>query len=177
MQNALIALLFAAGLAMQYVGNYIITDEATFIGNVLDFTPLYRNFLFMCLPLFYIGYKIRETNAKFSNGALAAASVLFFIEIWLNMRYADHESFDILLAYVIFCPILFAKIRDINIPSGNKDLSLFSSAIYLTHPLVLYILQQHYGLIKTPLTVATIGVTLVLALLVVPLGKRLKFIL
>ncbi len=176
-QDAVIVLLFALGLAIQYVGNYILTDDTTFIGNLLDFTPLYRNFLFMCLPLFYLGYMINERKIAFSNLALAGALVLLLAEIWLNMRFAGRESFDILLSLVVFCPVVFVKVRDLDIPSGSRYVSLLSSSIFLTHPLIMYFLQQHLGLSKTPLTLLTIGGSLLLSLLVIPISRKLKFIL
>ncbi len=176
-RHILVAALFVAGLAMQYVGNYILTDDSTFIGNLLDFTPLYRNFLFMCLPLFYLGYMINEKKPKFSNASLAVATLLLLAEIWLNMHFAGRESFDILLSLVIFCPIVFVKIRDIEVRSQSKSISLLSSSIFLVHPMVLYVLQQHFGMAKTPLTLGTIAGSLLLSLLVIPISKKIKFIL
>ncbi len=176
LQNAAVATLFITGLALQYVGNYWITDDSTFIGNLLDYTPLYRNFLFMCLPLFYIGYKINEKNIRFSNMALVGATLLLLAEIWFNMRYSNGESFDILLSLVVFCPIVFVKIKDLNIQSASKNISLLSSAIFLSHPIFLHFLQAS-GVVKTPLTIYTILLTVAFSLILIPLSKKLKFIL
>ena len=177
LRNAVVISLFTIGLALQYVGNYIITDDTTFVGNLLDFTPLYRNFLFMCLPLFYLGYKLNETQIKFSSTALILASVLLLAEIWLNMLFADYEGFDILLSLVVFCPIVFVKIRDLQIMSENKYVSLVSSSVFLTHPIFMYLLQQKGITAQTPLTIYTILLAVAFSVVVIPINKRLKFIL
>jgi peptidoglycan/LPS O-acetylase OafA/YrhL len=86
-------------------------------------------------------------------------------------------GFDNYLSLIVVCPIIFMFFINKQVDGNSKNIALYSSAIYFTHYFVLTALRAETDLNETPLTVATIIVSVVVSWFVIRLNKKVKFLL
>ena len=175
--------LFAIGLAIQYIGNYHLLANPT-LDKAFNLLWLYRNFLFFAFPFFTIGYLLRKTELykKISMPMVVvmalAALLLLAIEIYCDFKFQPAlEGFDIFLFLILACPLVFMMALKLDIPGDSKTLALYSTGIYFIHPLFISLITARVDLGGTLLTFVVIGLSAVAAWLLIKINSRVKFIL
>lgn len=146
---------------------------------------LSRNFLFFCFPFMSMGYLIANKRINSYSPSIwliivGITSVL--VESYLNFKLLGTGrlvSFDLLVSSFIVSPLLFLYVKNKEVIRNTKDIALFSTAIYLLHPIIL----DYIGLIDLqalPLIVQKLGVFIFIFLfsfILVLLNKKIKYIL
>lgn len=175
-------LLYAIGWAIQEVGNLHVFPGI--IDKLLNFTPLYRNFLFLCFPFLALGFLIHKHRSyvdryKINIGLVLGLLGLVIIESYLNYNFISKaEGLDQLFVLFLAVPILFIYVLRLEIKGRTKSLASLSAAIFLIHPLFLFFFRQiipthQYTLISLFVLLSSILAGLIL----VRLNQRLKYIL
>ncbi len=181
--SLLMLLTFMIGVAIQYAGNYHV-----FNGSILDklfnLDWVHRSFLFFSFPFFCFGFLINRFNLhkKVSIGLTAVLSVLGLMallsESYINyIEPAREGGFDNFLSLIIICPALFVLFMKINMQGYSKNISYYSTGIYVIHLFFLKIFSGHTDLSGTSLTFLVIGVSLIASFFLIKINKKLKFIL
>ncbi|MHA7057585.1 acyltransferase family protein [Aquimarina sp. M1] len=173
--------LFVIGVSIQYIGKFHIANSIPLIDKAMNFPPLHRNFLFYGLPFLNIGYVIRKTNfhTKLNKTQtlilLIVSIVLVALDSLINYHYLTynvvlnmHISFLLVGPILLMVPFVFAIRSNIN----SKLLSSFSIAIYLVHPLVIFILFKFFKFEPTVLTLITIIISVGVSLALIKLKQR-----
>lgn len=170
---------FFFGVALQYIGNMHF-----FIGVVdklLNFYPVHRNFLTVCYPFLMIGFLINKEGLidKVSNTRyfVPIAIAILYIEVFINFHFiSKSEPLDGMFSLILICPLLFILFSKIKIKGSVKTIALFSTALYLIHPLFQNILIPYHVS-----TIISFGITVVLSLIasyiLVMLNKRFNYLL
>lgn len=174
-----IVLLFLLGYIIQVVVYIGIFSK--------DFYDPYfsRNFIFFCFPFMGMGYflaNMKNRNYSPSIWLVIFALVLVVVESYISFNLLSTGglvSFDIMLSSFIAAPLIFLYVKNKEVLGNNKNLALFSIAIYLVHPIVLH----HFSLLgmeNMPSSVQKIGVFItifLLSYLLIIFNKKLKYIL
>jgi len=178
-----IVLTFLGGVLIQYLGYYHIF-EGGFIDELFNYSWFYRNMLFFSYPFFCIGYLINKHSlhnvVSFKSASILSVLGLFVL---LSESYANYylsgrdRGFDIFLSLLLVCPFIVILFLKSNISGSNKNISLYSSAIYFIHPFLLIVLRKHTGLGETSLTLVTISTSVLISCFIIKAKKHLKFIL
>lgn len=180
--GALMALTFLAGVFVQYVGHYHLVKNPS-IDHLLNLPWAHRNFFLFSFPFFCAGFLINKhslqnkisDNAALMLGILGLA--LLIAESYLNFRQINEDRyFDNFLSLLFVCPAVFIFFIKQNIMGRSKQISLYSSAIYYIHALVLILLSKYINF-GTLLTLLGIVVSVVAAFVVIKINEKLKFIL
>lgn len=146
---------------------------------------LYRNFLFFCLPFMGMGYLIaNKKNANYSPSiSLIILSLLCVIgESYINYRListGELVGFDLMLSSTVACPLIFLYIKNKEVLRNTKDIALFSTAIYLVHPIVLnyiYLINLE-GLPSFVQKISVFVFIFLLSYMLILLNKKFKFLL
>ncbi len=139
----LLFIMYIIGLLLQYFGNYHIFI-GTKIDSLLNYTFIYRNFLFFGFPMFLFGYLIakyqldQKYTLKFIVTSAVIGILLLFTEGILNLYYCDNlENFDLLFFMLIVAPSLFILVLKSKWTTKSKRMSEISTIIYFIHPLFL----------------------------------------
>lgn len=178
--------LFLIGLSIQYLGVLHVFADKPVIDKLLNYPPLHRNFLWYALPYLCIGYVIKRTNfhTKFNKLQvlilLIIALLLMVADSLINLQFIHHKTLiNMNFSFLLLAPTLFitAFTFKVNFNLESKLLSTFSIALYLVHPLIIYILYRFFKLDSTPLTFATIILSGIASYLLIQLNKKLKYIL
>ena len=179
-------ILFCIGLSIQYLGVFNMFSEQPIIDRILSYPNVHRNFLFFVFPLLSIGYIIRRTDY---TSKLSATKVLLLLTFGCSIVLFEHLinyhllGNEILLnmnmSYLFLCPafLMVALKFKINADSDDKVLGSYAIAIYLIHPLVIFLIASFFDLESTPLTLATILSSVLLSYVLIQLNKKLKYIL
>nr|WP_315164745.1 acyltransferase [uncultured Flavobacterium sp.] len=175
--------LFFIGATIQYIGNYHVFLNSH-IDNILNYIPLYRNFLFFGFPFFVIGYLINkmrlyENIKKEKIFILLVTSLLILIfESLLNYFYLPKiEAIDILFSLIIICPIIFLFVFSLKSNQNSKNITLYSTAIYLIHPFLIYLFEKYTFFLPTAITILTCFLSAIGAYFLIKLDDKYKFIL
>jgi surface polysaccharide O-acyltransferase-like enzyme len=174
----LLGVLFVfAGLFLQYDNSYsflnrnILTER---VGN-----SAYRNTFFFCFPFILLGYLINKfsiTSKNIKPGFLILAGFLFFLEASINYMYSK-STFDILISLYIFCPLLFIWVYNSKIISNNKNLSYYSTGIYLTQMIFFLLPINSYLNVGNSLyVILVLCASILFSFILIQLNKKLKYI-
>lgn len=179
---ALITLMFLVGVFIQYAGHYHLVENPS-IDHWLNLPWSHRNFLLFSLPFFCSGYLINKhslQNKITDNSALALSVLglaLLLAESYINFRQASEDRyFDNFFSLLFACPAVFIFFIKQNIMGRSKQISLYSSAIYYIHALVLLLLSKYINF-GTLLALLGIAVSVIAAFVVIKVNEKVKFIL
>jgi len=146
---------------------------------------LSRNFLFFCFPFMGIGYLLADKkNNRFSPSLWVLFFVLLLVlaESYISYKFLTKGglvSFDLMLTSLLAAPLIFLYVKNKQVLGNSKNIALYSTAIYLIHPIVLH----HIILLDTMELSSIVQKLLVFALIflfsyiLVLINKKLKFIL
>ena len=128
-------------VTFEYLGNFHVFHGRD-VDDLFNKTWLYKNFLFIGFPFFLMGYVVnsRKIVEKFRNAffinVFVFALVFMFAEISVNYKFVSvGETFDMLYSLVVVVPSMFLLVMKNNSSVRSKEVSLYSVAIYLIHPL------------------------------------------
>ncbi|WP_299887547.1 acyltransferase [uncultured Lacinutrix sp.] len=179
-------ILFLIGITIQYLGQLHIFSQQTTLDKLINYPPLHRNFLLFALPLLSIGYVLRRTNyhtklsKKFVINAVIISLMLLVAENLITYYYiTGNLILNTYLSYIFLAPALLIAAFTFKITSNlnSKVISLYSIALYLIHPLIIFLILHFFKLESTPLTFVTILLSGILSYLLIALNKKLKYIL
>ena len=115
----------------------------------------YRNFLFDCFPIIYIGYLLNRKNLYISKGLLTLISAILFVLLLLESNFNTYiygESFqtDIMIVPPFLAAAIFLLSTKVTIRSdiNSKLISQFATSIFLVHVLCITISSKILMLIK-----------------------------
>lgn len=174
--------LFSIGTSLQYIGSSHIFENFDTIDQLLNMSFIYRNFLFVGIPFFSIGYLMRlkkdEIDVKKLNRILIASIVLLLLETILNYVFFNEEN-DLLFSLLLCSPLVFWFFLkfEINSNINSKKVSLYSTSLYLIHPLVMVAIYKQLQLNSILLAVFTVLISFIISFFLIILHKKLKFIL
>ena len=178
----LIALTFSAGVFIQYVGHYHLSENPL-VDHVFNLPWFHRNFLVFSFPFFCAGFLIHKQAlhlAITANAALVLTLLgvgLLIAEAYFNFRHPNSDRyFDNLAALLVACPACFIFFVKLRIEGRSRLVALYSSAIYYIQGYVLIALS-HYIPLGSWLALAGIVLSIVAAAVVIALNRQLRFIL
>lgn len=108
--------LYLIGYIIQTIGH--IGEYSGFIGWLLNFDPLHRNFLFDLLPMMIIGSKLQQKESnegpvKPTTMVLIMALALVALEAAANYVWMERDSsYDLLLTLPFACAIIFVYVKN-----------------------------------------------------------------
>ncbi|AXG69424.1 serine/alanine racemase [Kordia sp. SMS9] len=179
-------ILYCIGYFIQMLGDLKLVTEPEILVKLVNFTPTHRNFLLFDLPFLALGYMIRRSNfhkqlhRKHVIGLLILSLVLLTIESLFHYYYNIDRSLSIIcLSCFIAAPVLLLSTFSFSVTSrlDSKLLSLYSIAIYLVHPLIVFIIRYFVTLESISLTLTAIILSIVASYFLIQLNKKLKYIL
>jgi surface polysaccharide O-acyltransferase-like enzyme len=145
---ALMAVAYGLGLFFQYAGNYHVF-RGTQYDRVLQYFPIYRNFLCVGIPFFGMGLFIARKNLAAAiprlwvNWALFGGIGLMTAEYMINQHFRVREGLDILFALPVLAPAVLLKALQSHAMTASSEASDISGLIYFLHPLILKQLESH----------------------------------
>ena len=176
----LACILFVLGVVIQYLGNHHV-----FTNHILDSLAnhgfSYRNFLIIGFPCLFTGFQIKK-NGLFNNISINKLRLGLFIGLCLLLAESYYsrlsEGLDTPLSLGLVCPTLFLLVIRSKLTTQNKNLALFSSAIYFIHPFCYFLLSK-FGTFSSPLNVflCILLSSLSAIIIIIQIQKRVKFIL
>ncbi|WP_405608534.1 acyltransferase family protein [Polaribacter sp. Asnod1-A03] len=167
--------LFSLGVLVQYLRNI----------HVLYFDVYsHRNFLFLGLPLFILGYLIHKKSlqtklsSKQNLFLILLFTVILLIESYINYYY-NFDRNDNLFSLIFLCPLTFLYAFNLQLKSNvnSKNISLVSTAIYLIHPWVMHFLSLIYKFNSISLSFLTIFVSVLFSYFLIKLDTKIKYLL
>ncbi|MCK0923742.1 acyltransferase family protein [Acinetobacter pittii] len=176
--------LYIIGYAIQQIGNLHLFSG--FVDKILNWHPISRNFIFDCFPFLTLGFLIKKLNIdlifKPSLKLVLFSILLVIIESRLNYLFiSKEESLDHIIAMIFAAPMIFIYVKNLKIMGENKNLALFSTAIFLIHPffMLLYSFMSAHGilLIQIPKELFVIILSIVAGIVLLLINKRFKYIL
>tara|TARA_R110002049_G_scaffold309292_2_gene520348 strand:- start:8654 stop:9535 length:882 start_codon:yes stop_codon:yes gene_type:complete len=174
------------GITFQYLGKLHVFLQQPMLDKLLNYPPLHRNFLLYALPFVSIGYIIKRTNfhTKLSKRRvfiLLISSLLLLVLDSLISFYCltGNVILNMNLSFLLLGPVLLISAFKFKITSNlnSELLSKYSIAIYLVHPLIIFLIFNVVALSITMLTFVTIILSLAASYLLIKLNTKLKYIL
>lgn len=166
------------GYLIQCIGNMAIFSG--FIGEIFNWGPSHRNFIFFGFPFVTIGYLVKKNNIdlNFKKGILLSLLflTLLLLESFVNFKFFN-KAIDILLSLFFLCPIIFLVVKKIKVSGNNKDIANFSTGIFLIHAYVLFFLRYFFNMQNTLLCIFTVIISCFASLVLIQLNKKVKFLL
>jgi surface polysaccharide O-acyltransferase-like enzyme len=180
---ASIVLTFLFGVFIQYSGNYHLFPD-TALDKLFNLNVSHRNALFFSYPFFCFGYLInkhslhKRITLKYSTLLALLGSVVLLSESYINyLQPSNGGSFDNYITLILVCPAIFILFINLNISGDNKDIALYSSAIYFIHSLLLSAINEFTDFNGTISTFTVLITSLIASFFIVKLSKKFKFIL
>ncbi|WP_420575159.1 acyltransferase family protein [Kordia sp.] len=179
-------ILYCIGYFIQILGDLKLVTEPEILVKLVNFTPTHRNFLLFDLPFLAVGYIIRRSNfhkkltRKQIIGLLILSFILLTIESLFNYYYNIDRSLSIIcLSCFIAAPVLLLSTFSfsVNAKIDSKLLSSYSIAIYLVHPLMVFVIRYFVTLESISLTLMAIILSIAASYILIQLNKKLKYIL
>lgn len=174
---------FSTGVAIQYASNLHLAGDGS-LAKLLKMEWAARNFLFLSFPFFCFGYLIRKhkLQERFTVQSAAvftvAGAALLLIETASNFYGpAAGAPFDNLASLAVVCPAVFILFMKLEMPVRNKEIALYSTAIYLVHILVMNLTLRYAHVEPTMLTVTTTILAISAAYFLVKVSRRIPFLL
>lgn len=179
----LTSILFSIGVFLQYLVNYHLFEFA-FLDKLKEITFIYRNFLFLGLPFFIIGYLISITDlpkritSKQINYLMFLGAAALFIESYINYYYTK-EGIDNLFSLILISPLIFIYTLNskLKYSINSKNIALISTAMYLVHPLAVKLLNSIHKFDPSFLSLLTIILSFTISLFLLKINSKLKFLL
>ncbi len=177
--------LFLIGLLIQYSGNYHVFSNPQ-IDELINCTEVYRNFLFFGFPFCSIGFLINRNNLQTSIYkkllfiSLALGTIFLIIESLFNYSHLPKiGGFDMYLSLLLICPVIFfiACRSGIKSNRNSKNIALYSTAIYLSHPFLMDLLHKHTPFLPTEITILTCLSSVITGYILIKIHSRYNFIL
>lgn len=175
--------LFVIGVFLQYAGSYHIFKTGL-IDDIVSIGPLHRNFLFLGLPFFIIGYLINicalESKLSLSQNRLLIVLGIVCIVIESLINFNNRVlACDNLFSLILVAPLIFLYSLKLKyqLKVNSKNIALVSTAMYLIHPWIIHLLNSMFDLSQTLLSIFTVLVTFCMSLLVIKLNKLVKILL
>ncbi|WP_439183623.1 acyltransferase family protein [Carboxylicivirga taeanensis] len=140
---------------------------------------IYRSFIFIGFPYFYVGYYIRQQNvaAKLNRAQsillVCVGLVLINLESYFFYNQLNlHREIDIKLSALVLAPSLFILTSKFNLKMNvdGKMLAVYSTNIYLIHVWLLVFYRTFFSLPKLLLPVIVFLTSVVL----ITLGLKVK---
>ena len=177
--------LYSLGFLIQNATNFEAFQIQSVLSKLINFSPIHRNFLCFALPFLSIGYVIKRKNLHHNFPKqkallfLITGIILLITETFLNHYFSSKASFNLSYSFIILSPslLLAAYTFKTNINTKSKLLSAYSIALYLIHPMVIFVIISNFKITATLLTIITIMVTSLASYLIILLNKKLKYIL
>ncbi|WP_082041729.1 acyltransferase family protein [Lacinutrix sp. Hel_I_90] len=178
--------LYLIGLTVQYLGVFQVFSGQLLLNKLVNYPPLHRNFLFYALPYLSMGYVLRRSNFHTN---LKKQTVLILLSISLLLLVADSLInyyflpqdliLNMNLSFLLLGPVLLITAFTFKVTSNlnSKLLSSYSVAIYLVHPLIIFLIFNVVTLSETALTLATTILSVIGSYLLIQLNTKLKYIL
>lgn len=172
---------FAAGLSIQYLGNFHLIPNAA-VDDWMNTVDSYRNFLFFGFPFLAFGVLIARFEPVISRLSrwylpltiLGLAALT--LEWGLNYHFNRQNSvFEIYLSLALLCPMLFLTVKARTLMGRNRSIGLFATGIYLIHVWVLH-LTYHVEMGDTARTLIGLAASAALAPLLVLANRRLPLL-
>ena len=173
------------GFTIQSLSFFNTISNPYFLAKIIHFTPTYRNFLFIGLPYLIIGFLIHrhQLHLKLKKNQIILLLVFGFTLLLLESLYGYYNYINrslsiISLACLLLVPIIFiATLRfKLYLNTNSKLLSLYSIAVYLVHPIVIYFITQFTILDTITLTITTIVLSVIASYLIIQLNKTFKYL-
>lgn len=173
------------GFTIQSLSFFNTISNPYFLAKIIHFTPTYRNFLFIGLPYLIIGFLIHrhQLHLKLKKNQIILFLVFGFTLLLLESLYGYYNYINrslsiISLACLLLVPIIFiATLRfKLYLNTNSKLLSLYSIAVYLVHPIVIYFITQFTILDTITLTITTIVLSVIASYLIIQLNKTFKYL-
>ncbi|MCG1035931.1 acyltransferase family protein [Polaribacter sargassicola] len=173
---------------------FLISFILFFLGSLIQFLKnihiLYfdvyshRNFLFLGLPFFILGYLIRKTSwqTKISGKHNILFILIFTVTLLIESYLHYHFKFDRndnLFSLILLCPLIFIYVINYQcyIKFNSKSISLISTSIYLLHPWVMHFLNMNYKINSVFLAIITISISFALSFVLIKINERIKYLL
>lgn len=179
----LIGITFSTGLFIQYAGNYHIFS-GTILDKLFNLLWFYRNFLLFAFPFFCIGFLIHKHLVHTKVPAQTAflltllGMTLLLAESYINYYQPSRDGgFGMFVSLILVCPALFISFIKQPIEGHSKNLSLYASAIYFIHPLILRALQYLTEANASTLTLLTIIISVIVSALIIKINERIGILL
>lgn len=171
---------FLIGLIIQTLGNLHILPNI--IDKIFNLNFVHRNAILMCLPFFLLGYYINKYNLDQKikvSFLMILISIGFLIsESLLNYYFISKtEGLDQLLFLIVVAPLIFIYTKNKFISGESKEISNYSTAIYLIHPILLLTFFKYLQYTETLTTVLAILASCFFAIILVHINKKIKYIL
>lgn len=179
-------MLFLIGIIIQYAGQLHVFAQQPALDKLINYPPLHRNFLLFALPLLSVGYVIRRTNfhtkisKRFVKNLLIISLALLVTENLITYYFVTGEAIlNTYLSYLFLAPALLIAAFMFKVTSNHnsKLLSSYSIAIYLVHPLIIFLIFKTLTLSPTATTFVTIILSVIASYVLIQLNKKLKYIL
>ncbi|OTL80109.1 hypothetical protein B9X62_20125 [Acinetobacter pittii] len=176
--------LYIIGYAIQQIGNLHLFSG--FEDKILNWHPISRNFVFDCFPFLTLGFLIKklDIDLRFKPSLKLVLFSIFLVIIESRLNYlfiSKDESLDHIIAMIFAAPIIFIYVKNLKIMGENKNLALFSTAIFLIHPffMLLYSFLTAHGFLlnEIPKEFFVLFLTLVAGIVLVNLNRKFKYIL
>lgn len=172
--------LFVLGCLIQYVGNFHFLPKN--FDSILNFYPVYRNFFTVCYPFLMFGFLIHKLNLtakykKIAPFAVLLSLILLYIEVYINYFFISKtDPLDLMFSLMLLCPFIFIFVFNLNIKGEGKTLALFSTALYLIHPLFQNLLKS-FNINSIELFLVTVVLSCLASIVLIMLNKKIKVIL
>ncbi len=173
---------FSIGIVVQYSSLYHWFDNAS-IDRLCNLPWVHRNFLLYSFPFFIIGFLINQyalherVSTKRALQLMLTGVALVELESYLNFRSAEDQRYiDNLISMIIAAPACFVYFIRQEIRRESKYIGLYASAVYYVQGFVLITLS-HYLPLGSQLALVAVVITAALAVGVMILHKKFKFIL
>ncbi len=169
-------LLFLVGVIIQYLANYHILK--------LNIIYSYRNFLFLGLPFFIIGYLIKvqgwkkRITCKQVVFLISIGSIILIAESYLNFVHT-RTGIDNLFSLIIISPLIYIYVLKLNIKYkvNSKNLSLICTSVYLVHPLIMKVLTKFHQFDSTLSALLTLTISVTISFIILKINKKINILL
>lgn len=179
-QVSLALIFFLIGVTIQYLGNFHFLPHK--IDSIVNIYTVYRNFLTVCFPFLMLGFLIHklELNKKIKNyitPLMCISIALLYLEVYINYYFISmYEPLDLMFSLFLVCPLIFMYFLNKNITGKGKSLALFSTALYLIHPLFQSGLKN-FSLNSVQSFLITIVLSILASIFLILIHRKFKFIL
>lgn len=179
-QTSFAIFFFFLGCFLQYLGNFHVFLPK--VDYLLNYYYIYRNFLTVCFPFLMFGYLIHKFNLtakykKIAPFAVIISLILLYVEVYINYFFISKtDPLDLMFFLMLLCPSLFIFVFNLNIKGQGKKLALFSTALYLIHPLFQNLLKS-FNINSIELFLVTVVLSCLASIILIALNKKIKVIL
>lgn len=172
--------LYTAGVLLQLGLNITLDTGALAHRGAYDVIP--RNFLTIGAPFLILGHLLaRPGNLEWVRERLtvrAFALVLLLGLVEISFNYVNFPYFAVvetLWFNILLAPMLFTWLMGLKIPAQGRWMAPMAAAIYLIHPLILYVLDD-FGEFSTIVSLAALPLCFALGAALLMLNRKLPIL-